>query len=341
MTILIPMAGAGSRFKDVGINTPKPLLPIDETVLITKVLENLPKGDLYIFLTRPENEEERVAIRNAVIDYQPQKIIEITNLTEGAACTCLLAEKEIPHFEPLLIANCDQLEQWDIFSFEDFLRNTTADGVVVTYTSTSPKNSFVKLENDKIIEVAEKKVISNIASTGIYFWKRAVDFIFSANLMISKDSRVNGEFYVAPTYQQMIDQGLTILNYHVGKHIPLGTPEDFACYLLNREVQIRKIAEFKGGWFCGDFNPAIYKTKQFEVGTTLHKKGESWPKHYHQVADEITLLIQGQMLINGKLVNEGDVFFIPAGLVTEPKFLTDCKVVVIKTPSIPGDKYIV
>ena len=93
------------------------------------------------------------------------------------------------------------------------------------------------------------------------------------------------------------------------------------------------------GWFIGNFEPAIFKTDQFEVGILFHPKGEKWPKHYHKEAIEINVIISGKMMINGKLLSSGNIFLIEKNEIAEPDFLEDCTIVCVKTPSVPGDKY--
>lgn len=105
-------------------------------------------------------------------------------------------------------------------------------------------------------------------------------------------------------------------------------------------MKITRIEDYTRGWFVGDFEPSSYKTKDFEVGLLTHLKDEIWPMHYHKIATEINLLLEGEMILGGKKLTKGDVFVIEPGEVADPQFLTECKLVVIKTPSIPTDKYI-
>jgi quercetin dioxygenase-like cupin family protein len=93
------------------------------------------------------------------------------------------------------------------------------------------------------------------------------------------------------------------------------------------------------GWFIGDFEPSVLRTRDFEVGILTHKKGETWPAHYHSVATEYNVLLEGRMRIAGEVVTPGDVFWFEPGDVADPEFLEDCRVCVVKTPSIIGDKY--
>jgi len=99
------------------------------------------------------------------------------------------------------------------------------------------------------------------------------------------------------------------------------------------------INDFWRGWFIGNFDPSVLKTDQFEVGFLHHPKGEKWPKHYHKIATEYNLLVQGQMIINGQSMTAGDMFVIEPNDIAEPEFLEDCYIVCVKVPSIPGDKY--
>ena len=105
-------------------------------------------------------------------------------------------------------------------------------------------------------------------------------------------------------------------------------------------MKISRIEEYTRGWFVGDFEPSCYKTKDFEAGLLIHKKGEHWAPHFHKIATEINLLVEGEMIIAEKKLRSGDVFLIEPNEIADPIFLTDCKVLVIKTPSVPGDKYI-
>jgi hypothetical protein len=104
-------------------------------------------------------------------------------------------------------------------------------------------------------------------------------------------------------------------------------------------MTIDHIDNFFRGWFIGNFNPSVYKTDQFEVALLSHYKDEKWPKHYHKESIEINLLISGKMIINEQLINPGDIFTLDKFEVADPIFLEDCKIVCVKTKSIPGDKY--
>ena len=105
-------------------------------------------------------------------------------------------------------------------------------------------------------------------------------------------------------------------------------------------MEIFKLADFYRGWYVGNFEPSCFKTNDFEVGYLFHPKGEKWPAHYHKLATEINLLIEGEMFLNGVKLSVGEIFILKPYEIADPIFLTDCKILVIKTPSLPGDKYI-
>ncbi len=100
-----------------------------------------------------------------------------------------------------------------------------------------------------------------------------------------------------------------------------------------------RIEDMVGGWFVGDFEPAAFRTRGAEAALKQHHAGEPWPAHYHAVATEINLVISGQMTVNDVVVGQGDIFVIDPGEAVTPVFLTDCELVVVKVPSVPGDKY--
>ena len=102
---------------------------------------------------------------------------------------------------------------------------------------------------------------------------------------------------------------------------------------------IEKLNNMIRGWFIGDFEPCVYRTREFEVGVLTHRKNEQWDEHYHKIANEINVLIEGKMIINGVHIEAGDIFIIKPNESSAPVFLEDCKIVCVKTPSVIGDKY--
>jgi HAD superfamily hydrolase (TIGR01509 family) len=234
MNVLIPMAGAGSRFAQVGYTFPKPLIDVNGQPMIQRVVENLNIDAHYIFIVQEEH-YEKYNLKQLLSLIKPGcDIVTVNGLTEGAAVTTLLAEQYINNDEPLLIANSDQLVEWDSNECLYAFGADEIDGGIITFTNTHPKWSFVKLDDNGLVsEVAEKNPISSIATIGIYYWKKGSDYVKYAKDMISKNIRTNNEFYVVPVYNQAIEDGKKIKIKQIEKVWGVGTPEDLEHYLEN------------------------------------------------------------------------------------------------------------
>ena len=234
MKILIPMAGEGSRFLKEGYAFPKPLIDVDGKPMIQTVVENLQFDAEYIFLVRKEHLEKYAGLRNTLdrISNGKFKIVEVDKLTEGAACTALLAKEHINTDEDILIANSDQIIDYRPENFLVMKNMTTVDGIIFTFNAVHPKWSFIKVNNlGFVTEVVEKIPISNIATCGIYWYRRGKDFVHSAETMIAKNLRVNNEFYVAPVYNEAIQDGKKIKISSVDEMWGMGTPEELNNFL--------------------------------------------------------------------------------------------------------------
>lgn len=234
MKILIPMAGEGSRFAKEGYQFPKPLIDVNGKPMIQRVIENLDFDAEYIFLVRKSHLEKYEGLKNSLfqITNLKTKIIEVDALTEGAACTALLAKEYIDNDEDLLIANSDQIIQYEQNNFNMLKNLTNVDSMVFCFNAVHPKWSFVKINSRGFAtEVAEKNPISNIATCGIYWYRKGSDYVKYAEQMISKNIRVNNEFYIAPVYNELIQNNKTLIPFYVNKMWGIGTPEDLNIYL--------------------------------------------------------------------------------------------------------------
>ena len=237
MKILIPMAGEGSRFAKEGFTFPKPLIDVRGKPMIQKVVENLDFVSEYIFLVRKKHIQEYSGLVDTLerITNGSYKIVEVDSLTEGAACTALLAKDHINNDEDLLIANSDQFIEYQRQNFISLKEMTNVDAIVWTFNAVHPKWSFVKTNaRGYITEVAEKRPISDIATCGVYWYRRGSDFVKYAELMIEKDIRVNNEFYIAPVYNELIRDKKSLIPFYVHKMWGLGTPEDLNDYLKRK-----------------------------------------------------------------------------------------------------------
>lgn len=236
MKILIPMAGEGSRFAKEGYIFPKPLIEVNGKPMIQRVVENLDFASEYIFLVRKSHVNKYIGLLDTLkrITNDSCKIIEVDSLTEGAACTALLAKDYINCDDDLLIANSDQFVQYERQNFVSLKNMTKASGVVWTFNAVHPKWSFVKTNSrGYVTEVAEKRPISNIATCGIYWYRKGSDFVKYAEQMIDKEIRINNEFYIAPVYNEMIEDNKPLIPFYVHKMWGLGTPEDLKYFMEN------------------------------------------------------------------------------------------------------------
>jgi len=228
MNVIIPMAGRGKRFNDVGYSFPKPLIDVNGKPMIQIIIENLNLTGKHIFICQKEH-IKKFAIYDLMNLLKPNsKIISVDKITQGAAETVLLAKDLINNDDELIIANSDQWIDWNNQHFLSFMRKKDADGGIVSFISTHPKWSYVRIndETSLVEEVAEKRPISNIATAGIYYYKHGKDFVAAAEQMIKKNIRTNNEFYVAPAFNEMISMHKIIHIYPIAEMRGLGTPED-------------------------------------------------------------------------------------------------------------------
>jgi NDP-sugar pyrophosphorylase family protein len=234
MKILIPMAGEGSRFASEGYTVPKPLIDVLGKPMIQQVVENLNFDAEYIFLVRKEHLIKYSNLKKILnkITNERYKIIEVDRLTEGAACTALLAKEAINNDDDLLIANSDQIIEYSKENFLYLKFLTNVDAIVYSFNASHPKWSFVKVSTTGFVtKVAEKNPISNIATCGIYWYRKGSDFVKYSEQMIDKNIRVNNEFYIAPVYNELIEDNKTLIPFYVNKMHGIGTPEDLQLYL--------------------------------------------------------------------------------------------------------------
>lgn len=232
MNVLIPMAGAGSRFQQAGYTFPKPLIDVEGKPMIQVVVDNLNIEATYIYVVQKEHRVKYNLDTLLNLITPNCKIVEVDGMTEGAACTTLLAKEFINNDEQLVMANSDQFVEWDSNEFMYKMIEQKVDGGIVTFTATHPKWSFAKVnEYGYVSEVAEKNPISDIATVGIYYWSKGSDYVKYAEQMISKNIRTNNEFYTCPVFNEAINDDKKIKTFNIEKMWGLGTPEDLKYFL--------------------------------------------------------------------------------------------------------------
>lgn len=235
LNVLIPMAGAGSRFEKAGYTFPKPLIEINGKPMIQLVVDNLNLECNFIFVIQ-KSHREKYNLDSMLNLIAPNcKIVEVNGITDGAACTALLAKEYINNHNPLIFANSDQFLEWNSNEFLYKMIESGVDGGIVTFEATHPKWSFAKIDKFGFVtEVAEKNPISNIATAGIYYWKRGSDYVKYAEEMIQKNIRVNNEFYVCPVFNEAIADNKKVKVFNIDRMWGLGTPEDLNYFLENK-----------------------------------------------------------------------------------------------------------
>ena len=247
INIVLPIAGRGSRFAEAGFELPKPLILIHGKPMIEVVVNNvrpqIPHRFIFVAL---KSHLDHLGMQSTLERIAPNCIIiPVDQVTQGAACTVLLAKDYIDNGNQLMIANSDQFIDIDIDDYLNKLEAEEVDGLIMTMKANDPKWSYVGLRNDCTVnKVVEKEVISNEATVGIYNFRYGSDFVVAAEQMISKNLRVNNEFYVAPAYNEMIIKGLKIIIYNVGEEnngmYGLGIPSDLRLF-CESEVSLKAV----------------------------------------------------------------------------------------------------
>lgn len=231
------MAGEGSRFVKAGYEKPKPFINIQGKPMIVRVIENLqlPEARFILIGRKSHLEAEREIVSKIESKYNAT-FIGIDKLTEGTACTILFARSFINNETPLLIANSDQIVDISMSEFVNDCATRELDGSILTFKDLerNRKWSFAKTnDSGLVLEVKEKVPISDIATVGIYLFKRGKDFVDSAIDMFINNDRVNNEFYTCPIYNYMILRSKKIGVYNISQSQMhgIGTPEDLTRYI--------------------------------------------------------------------------------------------------------------
>lgn len=230
MNIVMPMAGRGSRFADIGFTTPKPLIDVRGRPMYAWAIESLPlnlaRRVIFICLDehlRQSRLQDDILVRYRSLD---PEVVRLDEVTQGQACTVLKARNWIDNDEPLLIYNADTYCRTGLAARLPQLP-PEVDGVLGVFHAPGDKWSFARVDGGgRVVETAEKSRISDWASTGLYYFRRGGDFVRHAEAMITEQERVNGEFYVAPIYNRMIAAGAQIYVDPAQEVWVLGTPED-------------------------------------------------------------------------------------------------------------------
>ena len=229
-TLIMPMAGQGSRFADQGYTDPKPFINVRGIPMFVHSERCIGLWfTKHVFIVRKEQN-----LKEGILKYYPEAtVVELEEETEGTACTLLAAREHYEDDGAIFIANCDQHVQWKSWMAAQIINQHEVDGMIAVFPCPDrhPKWSYAELGQDKIVtRVAEKDPISDWATVGFYYWQDAREFTASAERMIAANDRVNGEFYTCPTYNY-ITPGKYVRAMEVEKMQGIGTPEDLKLWL--------------------------------------------------------------------------------------------------------------
>lgn len=236
--ILIPMGGDAKQFVERGYVFPKPLVEILGKPMVEVVVQNLrPREEHeFVFVCREEH-LKRYALGEVLSLIVPNhQLVVMRHPTAGALCSALLAAEFLNNDDELLICNADQVVDFNISDFIGAARSGEWDGYIVSFPSTHPKWSYAKLEGDQVVSVVEKRPVSRHATSGIYYFKRASDFLVAAERMLMKSATTLNEFYLAPVYQELILMGRRIGLFSIERNQMhgLGTPEELEQYVKSQ-----------------------------------------------------------------------------------------------------------
>ncbi len=236
LNILIPMAGAGSRFTKAGFTVPKPLIITHGKTLIEWAMQSFdfligqPNVQLiFIILEEHEVAYELTASLKKIFGETITVIVSKT-VTRGQAETCLLATTAINNYNQLVIYNCDTYTTGNQ-KMLDLIAAERPDGILACFESADPRYSYARLDEYGYVDLtAEKTVVSNQASSGLYYFRRGSDFVTAANSMIHDAATAGGEYYVAPCYNYLLRSGKKVKTYTVDANWVLGTPEELTVF---------------------------------------------------------------------------------------------------------------
>lgn len=232
INVLIPMAGLGSRFVKAGFTDHKPLIKVHGKTLVEWAVDSLsflinkPNTTLIFIILKEHEEKFGLTKKLKAIFGKKTKVVVIDSLTTGQAATCLMAKSIINNSKQLLIYNCDTYTIGNE-KILNLIRDERPDGILACFKANHPRYSYAKTDkNGYVTATAEKEVISNQASSGLYYFRRGSDFVTATERMIGKGETAKGEHYVAPVYNELLKSGKKIKTYSVDQNWVLGTPEE-------------------------------------------------------------------------------------------------------------------
>lgn len=241
MINLIPMAGAGSRFAQEGYTTPKPLIEVSGLPMIIQAANSLPEPDKWIFMCRTEHVDEWGIDGILRSRFENAEVMTVDEHTEGQAYTCKLAAPRLDLDDSLMIGACDNGMLFDREKANTLMSDPSVDALIWTFRDnvTTKRNptayGWVRTEGDRALEVSCKAPISDTpmqdhAIVGAFYFRTGQMFMDAVETQVERDRRVNGEFYVDITMNELIEAGLNVRVFEIEKYVCWGTPNDLRTY---------------------------------------------------------------------------------------------------------------
>lgn len=235
--VVMPMAGEGSRFREAGWETPKPLIELNGKPLFVRAIESVKIEGVpmkYSLIVRREHIDE-YGIDNGIKDFIPDAMVySVENTTRGAVETCMIAESGISDDDAVVVMDCDLEFHSEAYKkiIEEILINTNATGgALVSFESDLPKYSYVEVDkNGNVIRTAEKEVISNHALCGAYFFSSGKEFKEVAHQLLNAPME-KPEFYVSLLFNILLAKGDKVQLATMELYHSYGTPEELQKYL--------------------------------------------------------------------------------------------------------------
>ena len=238
MNILMLMAGPDDLFADTHYSYPKNLVEVNGIPLVERVIDSVSEllgssNDSLICVIRREENLSYYTESVIKLLIPESRIVEVNSTTSGAVCSALLSIEYIDNQDPLLIMNGDQIIEESLSPIVKDFQSRNLDGGVIVFEAVHPRWSYVRCNDDNfIVEAAEKRPISKLATAGFYYFAQGHDFVISAMSLIRKDAHVNGSFYVCPTYNEMLLLQKKLGIYKISKesYFSLASPQGVSLY---------------------------------------------------------------------------------------------------------------
>lgn len=216
INVLIPAMGKSLFFKESFF--PKPVIDVAGETMLERVVKNYnslnQKKFVFIF-DRKDCAEFHLDESAGLLTEPNSDVLILENETAGALCSCLMAIEKIDLDSPLFISNCDQVIDINYQKVFEYFNDKNADAGVIIFNSIHPRWSYARIKNGEVVEVAEKRPLSKNAIAGFYYYRKARDFITSAEKAVLKDENYNGKYYISSTMNEIILMGGKVVPYEI------------------------------------------------------------------------------------------------------------------------------